>query len=542
MSIIVNGNEMEYKAGLTAIDLVKPFSKDVVSCKIDGKLRDLNYSIEDGNTVDLLGLDDEDSTRVYEAALRYLVAMGVKRAYPTMKVNCDYYIARSICFNKSNGEAFNEEEFENIKSKVKEIVEADYTFIRKNISKDEASEYYKNNGFEDKVDVFHYRKSDTVHIYICDDYVNYTYSYMVPSTSYLSKYNLILYKGKIVLQYPRADKGGEIPGFHSENTYEEMLVISEKWAKELGALTVSDINKNILEDSAGFIQKCEDRHSMLIKKLGDKIEEKGNIKLIAIAGPSSSGKTTFSNKLRAELESRGIYPVKISMDDYYLDRSDLSPEEEKNIDYEDVNLLDIELFNQHLKELAEGKEVTLPKFNFLTKKREVGSTIKLGQNEPIIIEGIHALNEMLTKSLPRENKFEIYIGPHIQINIDNHTPISMTHLRLIRRMVRDYLFRGSDVSRTLGMWDSVRRGEFKWIYDNQEGVDFVYNSVLNYEFCVMKKYAIPLLQKVDKNSSYYNLSKTLIKYLKYFVDIQDDDIPENSLLREFIGGSCFKEH
>lgn len=542
MSIIVNGKETEYKEGLMALDLVKPFNKDIVSCKINGKLRDLVYAIEDGDKVDLLGLNDEDSVRVYEASLRYLIAMAIKRVYPTLKVNCDYYISRSICFKKSDASSFDETEFNNIKEMTEKIVKEDYKFIRKTIGIDEAREYYKNNGFEDKVDVFNYRKEKTVHVYNCDDYVNYTYSYMVPSTGYLNKYNLILYKGKIVLQYPRADKGGELPEFHSENTYEEMLVISEKWAKELGALTVSDINKNILKDSAGFIQKCEERHAMLIKKLGDKIEEKGNIKLIAIAGPSSSGKTTFSNKLRAELESRNIYPVKISMDDYYLDRSYLTPEEEKTIDYEDVNLLDIELFNQHLKELTEGKEVTLPKFNFLTKKREVGNTIKLGNNEPIIIEGIHALNEMLTKSLPRENKFEIYIGPHIQINIDNHTPISMTHLRLIRRMVRDYLFRGSDVSRTLGMWDSVRRGEFKWIYDNQEGVDFVYNSVLNYEFCVMKKYAIPLLKKVDKDSSYYNLSKTLIKYLKYFVDIQDDDIPENSLLREFIGGSCFKEH
>lgn len=540
MSIIVNDNVIEYKDGLKAIDLVNSNNKSIVSCKINHKLRDLVYPIKDGDRVDLLGFNDEDSIRVYEASLRYLVAMAVKSVYPDLQVTCDYYVSRSICFKKIEG-VFDEKEFNNIRNKVEELVSKDYKFVRKTIGLEEAKEYYKNNGFEDKVEVFKYRQEKTVHVYHCNDYVNYTYSYMVPSTGYLNKYNLIFYKGKIVLQYPRAEKNGEIPTFNEENTYEEMLLISEEWGREVGALTVSDINKNILSDSAGFIKKCEERHARLIKELGEKIETKGIIKLIAIAGPSSSGKTTFSNKLREELESRGIYPVKISMDDYYLDRSYLTPEEEKTIDYEDINLIDIELFNKHLKELTEGKEVTLPKFNFLTKKREVGKTIKLGNNEPIIIEGIHALNEMLTKSLPRENKFEIYIGPHIQINIDNHTPISMTHLRLIRRMVRDYLFRGSDVSRTLGMWDSVRRGEFKWIYDNQEGVDFVYNSVLNYEFCVMKKYAIPLLKKVDKESSYYNLSKTLIKYLKYFVDIQDDDIPETSLLREFIGGSCFKE-
>lgn len=540
MKININGKRFEFVKGNRVIDLIDNSNKEFVSCKVEGKLRDLFYQVKEGDNIELIGLDDEDSIRVYEASLRYLVAMAVNKVFPLLNVYCDYYVSRSICFKKIEG-AFSEEEFVKIRSKMEEIVENDYPLIRKTMSVEEAQKYYKNNGFEDKVDIFKYREDKTVHIYECDNYLNYTYSYMVPSTAYLYKYNLILYKGNIVLQYPRAEYKGEIPVFNEENTYGEMLSISEEWGKSVGALTVSDINKNIEKDPKGFIERCEARHAMLIKEIGKRIVDKGCIKLIAIAGPSSSGKTTFSNKLREELESKGIYPVKISMDDYYLDRSGLTPEEERKIDYEDINLIDIELFNRHLKELAEGKEVTLPRFNFVTKKRETGKTIKLGGNEPIIIEGIHALNEILTKSLPRENKFEIYIGPHIQINLDNHTPISMTHLRLIRRLVRDYLFRGSDVSRTLGMWESVRRGEFKWIYTNQEGVDFVYNSVLDYEFCVMKKYALPLLKNVSKDSSFYNLSKTLIKYFKYFVDLQDDDIPVNSLLREFIGGSCYKE-
>ena len=540
MSIFVDGIKKEYIENMKVSDLVDFANKDIFTCKINNKLKDLSCVICDNDKVSLLGFNDEDSIRVYEASLRYLVAMACKKVFPSLRVNCDYYVSRSICFKKIDGE-FSEEEFSLIRDKVKEIVDCDYSIVRKKVSLQEAKEYYKNNGFEDKLAIFNYREEDCVHICECDGYVNYTYSYTVPSTGYLTKYNLILYKGNIVLQYPRAEKNGEIPVFNEENTYEEMLMISEKWSKKLNSTTVSDINKNVETNAKGFIEKCEARHTMIIKKIGESIANKGNIKLIAIAGPSSSGKTTFSNKLRAELESRNIYPVKISMDDYYLDRSYLTPEEEKNIDYEDINLIDIELFNKHLKELTQGKEVTLPRFNFVTKKRELGKTIKLGENEPVIIEGIHALNEMLTKSLPRDEKFEIYIGPHIQINIDDHTPISMTHLRLIRRLVRDYLFRGSDVSRTLGMWESVRRGEFKWIYENQEGVDFVYNSALDYEFCIMKKYVLPLLKKVDKDSSYYNLSRTLIKYLKYFVDLKDDDVPCDSLLREFIGGSCYKE-
>lgn len=540
MSIIVDGKCIEYKTGLKAIDLVKKGSKEIIACKINNKLRDLSHEIDDNSNVELLGLDDSDSIRVYEASLRYLFVMALKKCFPSLRANCDYYVSRSICFKLFNGE-FKEEQLSVIKNKMEEIIECDFPFVRHSMSMKEANKYYGENGFEDKVDVFKYRPESEVHVYKCDDYVNYMYSYMVPSTGYLTKYNLLLYKGNIVLQYPRADTNGQIPEFNEEKTYEETLQKANKWGKKIGSLTVSDINRNVISNPKEFIEKCEKRHNDVIKKIGEKIYSKGNIKLIAIAGPSSSGKTTFSNKLRTELEKRGIYPVKISMDDYYLDRSNLTREEEKNIDYEDINLIDIPLFNRHLKELIEGKEVTMPRFDFPTKKSLVGEKIKLKENSPIIIEGIHALNEKLTASIPRDNKFEIYIGPHVQINLDDHNPISVTHLRLIRRLVRDYRSRGSDVSRTLGMWESVRKGEFKWIYGNQEGVDFVYNSVLDYEFCVLKKYALPLLKQVDESKSFYNLSRTLIKYLKYFVDIEDDCVPDNSLLREFIGGSIYEE-
>ena len=540
MSIVVNGKVKEYKERMRAIDLIDASNKNIITCKVNNKLRDLSYYIDDNSRVDFLGLDDEDSIRVYEASLRFLFVMAAYEVNPKLVVNCDYYISRSVCF-RVNDSSFSENEYEKIKNKMKEIVNNDYEFVRETIDKESAKKYYDSKGFKDKVNIFKYRPEDEVHIYKCNNYCNYMYSYMVPSTGYLDKYNLIYHKGMIILQYPRAEEKGNIPNFVEESTYEETLKKSSEWGKKVGSLTVCDINDNVLKDTKGFIEKCEKRHDDLVEKIVNDIYNKKIIKLIAIAGPSSSGKTTFSNKLRVGLEKKGIYPVKISMDDYYLDRSGLTPEEEKTIDYEDINLIDIPLFNRHLKELTEGKEVTLPYFDFVTKKRKVGKKIKLEGNAPIIIEGIHALNSRLTESLPRDNKYEIYIGPHIQINLDDHNPISITHLRLIRRLVRDYKFRGSDVSRTLSMWDSVRRGEFKWIYDNQEGVDFVYNSVLDYEFCVMKKYAIPLLKAVKEEASYYNLAKTLIKYLKYFVDIEDKDIPSTSLLREFIGDSCFKE-
>lgn len=540
MAIVVNGESREYTKGIRAIDLINDVNKEIIACKINNKLRDLFYPLEDNSNIELLGYEDGDSMRVYEASVRYLLVMALKRVLPNVNVNCDYYISRSICFKLNEGE-FNKEQFELVKNEMKNIVEKDYPFIRETVSLKEAIDYYGKNGFEDKVEVYKYRPEDEVHIYKCDGYANYMYSYMVLSTGYLKNYRLLLHKGMLILQYPRSENNGEIPEFKEEKTYEKILEDANAWGKAIDSLTVSGINRNAINNPKEFIEYCEKGHTEAIKELGERISKNNKIRLIAIAGPSSSGKTTFSNKLRVELESKGIYPVKISMDDYYLDRSYLTKEEEKKIDFEDINLIDIPLFNKHLKELTEGKEVTLPRFDFVTKKSLTGKTIKLENNAPIIIEGIHALNEKLTASLPRENKFEIYIGPHIQVNLDNHNPISMTHLRLVRRLVRDYRTRGSEITRTLGMWESVRKGEFKWIYGNQEGVDFVYNSILTYEFCVMKKYAIPLLKQVKEDSPYYNLSRTLIKYYKYFVDIADDDVPENSLLREFIGGSCFSE-
>ena len=298
------------------------------------------------------------------------------------------------------------------------------------------------------------------------------------------------------------------------------------------------INEHIERgDSLDFVLACENRHNQMLEELSNKIISNKEIGLIAIAGPSSSGKTTFSNRLKTKLMEKGLNPVVISMDDYYIDR-DLF-DFDSVTDFEDINLLDIPLFNQHMRDLIDGKEVEMPRFDFTTKKRVKGKTLKLDKNSPIVIEGIHALNKRMTELVPANRKFKIYIGPQIQVNLDNHNPISITHLRLIRRIVRDYQFRGSSPENTLKMWESVRNGEFKWIYENQEGVDYVFNSELDYEFCVTKKHILPLIKEIKSDSPYYNLANTLKKYVKYFKDIDDDCVPRNSLLREFIGGSCF---
>ena len=371
------------------------------------------------------------------------------------------------------------------------------------------------------------------------------HGYVVPSTGCLKNYIIRPYSPGLIIQYPRYELNAKIPEFSEESTYGKTLKQAYIWGQKTKTQTIVDINQKIESGNiVDFIQMCETKHTNMLAELGEIIHKDiENIRLICIAGPSSSGKTTFCNRLRIELMSRGINPVMISMDNYYLTKSEIARIQNttiENVDLEHINTLDIELFNQNLFDLINGEEVTLPYFNFTTGKREAGPTIRVDANSPIIIEGIHALNEKLTSSIPKHQKFKIYIAPQVQINIDNHSPLSTTDLRLIRRIVRDMKFRNCPAAGTIDMWQSVREGEFRWIYPNQEGANYVFNSELTYELAVLRTHALPALREIKPTDPEYLVANRLIKYLKYFRPIDDESIiPCNSLLREFIGGSCF---
>ncbi len=411
---------------------------------------------------------------------------------------------------------------------------------------EEATKIYKKFHLDDKIEILKYRPENTVHLYKCGDYYNYLHNYMVPTTGCIHDYTITPYSPGIIIQYPRHELDAAIPEFEEEATYGKTLQKAYNWAEKAKIQTVNDINRKVDSgDTLEFVQMCEARHNKQLAELGDLIaSDIEDIRLVAIAGPSSSGKTTFCNRLRIELLSRGINPVTISMDDYYFEKDIICKIQNKpldDLDLEHINCLDIELFNKDLFDLINGEEVTLPRFNFQTGKREAGKKIKVDQNVPIIIEGIHALNEKLTQSIPKHQKFKIYIAPQAQMNIDNHSPLSVTNVRLIRRIVRDMKFRNCPASMTIDMWQSVRNGEFRWIYPNQENADYVFNSSLGYELCVLKKQAMEALNKIPPTAPQYLVANRLIKNLKYFRLIDDDSIiPCNSLLREFIGGSCFK--
>lgn len=516
--------------------------KKYIAAKVNNRLRELNYEVYYDCEIELLDLTNSDAVKVYETSLRYLLAMAFRRVYPQYSVRFSYNVSRSIFIQFLNfSGSIDNSIIQNLKKEVDALIEKDISFNRVTMSKEEALEIYKKEGYSDKIDVLKYRPEKIVHLYECDGYLNYMYGYMVPSTGYLKYYVLRQYNPGLILQYPRAELGGLIPAFEEAPTFGKALKKAHQWAIICDAETVAKMNSHVSEETVvDFVNMCETKHNNMLAELGQIIEKDiDNIRLIAIAGPSSSGKTTFSNRLRIELMSRGINPLRISIDDYYLPKNQAPLDENGNPDLEHIEALDIDLFNEHMLKLIQGEEITLPSFNFKTGMREDGPKCKVDSKTPIIIEGIHALNDILTSSIPKHQKFKIYISPQIQINIDNHNPISLTDIRLLRRIVRDKKSRNTSAEKTLEMWSSVRRGEFNWIYPNQEGANYIFNSELTYELCVMKKYALPALQAINNDHPYFIMANRLIKFLKHFKDIDDKFVPCNSLLREFIGGSCF---
>ena len=541
----INNQIKEFDKPIRALELIDEKDKnEIFACKLNYRLRELTYIINRDTEVEFLTLSDYNAMLVYQNSLRYVLCMAIHNLYPNAKVEINHFISQTMSCQITNIDDFIDSNLVNkIENEMRRIIDLDLPFKKRTVSIDEAMKIFDDNGFEDKKRATKYRPEDTAHFYECDGYINYMFGYMVPSTGYLKEFKLILYYPFIVIQFPRSTNKGEIPEFKDEPTFTKVIRESNKWGEILDAKTISDINEKTESlKIIDFINMCESRHNDMLCELGDIIKKNiDTIRLITIAGPSSSGKTTFSNRLRIALLNRGIKPIRISIDNYYLERKYCPLDENGNYDLEHIEAIDIDLFNEQMLALIQGQKVTLPYFNFKTGKREWADTIQIDKNTPIILEGIHALNDRLTSLIPKYQKFKIFIAPTPQTHIDAHNPLSFTDLRLIRRMVRDARTRNSSAKETLSMWDSVRKGEYKWIYPCQDDVDYTFNSELAYELGVMKKYAVPLLEQIDNEDEYYIDANRLLKYIKYFVDIDDKFIPCNSLLREFIGGSVFED-
>ncbi len=542
MKIKLQGKEIILEKPKRILEFIDNNDYKYMAAKVNNRLRELRYIVSDDANIELLGLEDSDVCRIYQSTLRFLVFMALHNVYPKAKLTYNYSVSRAIFASVSNlGHPFLQSDLDLVQKELENIINADYPIVRSTITKDEALKLYKDLGADEKVKILKYRKEDKVHVYECNGFMDYMFGYMLSSTGYLKKYSLKLYTPGFLITYPRSETLGEIPEFQDERVFRNSLKEANRWTNISKASYISDFNEIIEQGKAlEFMNICETRHNRQLSDLGQKIQNKiEDIKLICVAGPSSSGKTTFTNRLRIELMSRGINPLMISIDNFYK-HPDLCPlGADGKPDFEDIDALDRKLFNECMYNLIQGEKVSLPTYDFTTKTRSFSEPIKLMHNQPILIEGIHALNDDLTPSIAHEEKFKIYIAPLIQYRIDERNPISISDLRLIRRMVRDYNYRGTTCERTLEFWPSVRAGEFKWIYPYQNDADFVFNSELGYELCVMSKYAIKLLSEIKEDSPHYITANRLLKFLKYFTPISDKWVPCNSILREFIGGSIF---
>ena len=425
---------------------------------------------------------------------------------------------------------------------MQELVEADLSVTKKAYPAAEAVALFEKYGMTDKVKLFRYRRSSNINVYCLGDYYDYYYGYMLPSTGYIKHFDLMPYEDGMILVLPEQNAPDKMPVFEPRKKLFQTMIQACQWGEQVGIDTVGDLNDQICEGNiADMILVQEALQERRIGEIARDIARREGVKFVMIAGPSSSGKTTFSHRLSIQLRTYGMCPHPIGLDNYYVNHDQTPRDEDGNPDFECIEALDVEQFNKDMTELLSGKSVQLPTFNFKTGKREYsGKVTTLGPDDILVIEGIHGLNEKMSYSLPAESKYKIYISALTCLNIDEHNRIPTTDGRLLRRMVRDARTRGASAKRTIEMWPSVRRGEEKYIFPYQEQANAMFNSALIYELAVLKQYAEPLLFSIRKGEPEYHEAKRLLKFLEYFLGVSSENLPINSLCREFVGGSCFE--
>lgn len=519
------------------------FPSPITAAIVNNKLRELTHVLDEDAEVEFLDMSSEVGMKIYLRSLVFLFVKACYDIFPNCKVHVEHSLGDGLYCELIREEPLSEDDVEFIERRMRHLVERDIPIKKKKLPLQDALAIFQAAGMEDKVRVLKYRKSDFLNVYELDGTHDYFYGYMLPSTGYLKWFRLKFYLPGIILQHPNRANPTHIAKYHERPKLASIFRESDRWAHILGVPDVGALNDHIVSGRSGeIIRIAEALHEKKIAQIADLIaNERERMRIILIAGPSSSGKTTFAQRLIVQLRVNGLRPISISLDDYYIDRDKTPLGEDGKPDFEALEAIDLRLFNQHLAKLIQGKEVIMPRFNFHTGKREYRDTpIKIEKDQPIIIEGIHGLNERLTASIPKENKFKIYVSALTQISIDNHNRISTTDTRLLRRLVRDSWSRSADAKRTISMWPKVLRGAEANIFPYQEEADVMFNSALVYEIAVLKKYAEPLLKEINPQDPEYILAKHLLKFLEYFVPIEDEkDIPSTSIIREFIGDSCF---
>lgn len=515
--------------------------EEIIACKCNNKVRSLNYEPEEGEKVEFLDISTADGMRIYVRGLLLIMSKAFNKLYPDALLTVNYQLSNAT-FCQIDNMKTTEEMIKNVSDEMKKIIDANYDINKVVMTKEEAKKFYdKEQTIRGKLQLDN-KDKDTVSLYFCEDYYNYFYGVMPISTGYTKIFDLKVYNNGFLIRYPSRKNPNKLEEYKENKKLLNTLQEYEDIHRVLGINTIYKLNKEILNgNEKELILLAEALHEKKISDIADKIVNKNDVKVVLIAGPSSSGKTTFAKRLGLQLRLNGLKPVTISVDNYFVERTETPLDENGNYNFECLEAIDLKLFNHDLIELLKGNEILMPTFNFKTGHKEyTGETMKLGKDEILVIEGIHCLNDELTSAIPRENKYKIYISNLTVLNIDYFNRISTTDSRLIRRIVRDYKFRSYNAIHTLQIWNSVNRGEEQYIYPFQEEADSMFNTSLIYEFCVLKKFAVPLLESINSRYAEYSEARRLLEFLKYFETIDIENVPKNSLLREFIGDSIFE--
>ena len=548
ITVTIEGVEKQIERGTTYEEVVREYQPKydnmIAAVAANGRIRELFKKINRDCVIEFFTLRDDVGHKTYVRTATMLFFKAVFDVFgPECACSCrvEFAVGNGYYVNPGDGIAPTAENAEKIKKRMQELVEAGTPFMKRTCPLDEAVDRFKAQGMTDKEKLFHYRMNSQVNIYEIEGYFDYYYGYMMPNAGYVKYFDLINYENGFMLLLPTKSNPTVIVPFKEQRKLFDTLEESERWGSRIGIRNVGDLNEEICKDSmSDFILMQEAEQERKIGEIAREIANREGVKFIMIAGPSSSGKTSFSHRLSIQLRTLGKTPHPIALDDYFVDR-ELTPRDENgDYNFECLEALDTKQFNDDMCRLLAGERVELPSFNFKIGKREYrGNYKQLGEDDILVIEGIHGLNDKMSYALPRESKFKIYISALTTLNIDGHNRIPTTDGRLLRRMVRDARTRGSDARRTIQMWPSVRRGEEENIFPFQEDADIMFNSAMIYELAVLKQFAEPLLFQIPKGVPEYYEAKRLLKFLSYFLNVTSESLPNNSICREFVGGSCF---
>lgn len=546
--VTVRGEEREYPQGTTYEAIAEEYQKDyggtIALVTVNGKIRELFKKVTRDCTVDFFTLQDDVGHKTYVRTATMLLLKGIYDVFGSeaaQKSCVEFAIGHGYYVNVMGRVPVTVESAEKLLARMRELSEQNILFRKRSYPLDDAMDLFRSKGMTDKEKLFCYRMGSTVNIYEIEGYYDYYYGYMLPHAGYVKWFDLIPYEDGFMLLLPTKKHPHQVEPFEDRRKLFETMEASEDWGRKAGIETVGDLNDQICNGSMSeliLVQEAEQERK--IGEIAKEIVGRGNVKFIMIAGPSSSGKTSFSHRLSIQLRTLGKTPHPIAVDDYFVDR-ELTPRDENgDYNFECLEAIDVRQFNEDMVKLLAGERVELPTFNFKTGKREYrGNYKQLGADDILVIEGIHGLNDKLSYALPLESKFKIYISALTTLNIDGHNRIPTTDGRLLRRMVRDARTRGASARRTIQMWPSVRRGEEDNIFPFQEEADAMFNSAQIYELAVLKTFAVPLLFQIPKGVPEYYEAKRLLKFLDYFLNVPSESLPNNSICREFVGGSCF---